>query len=106
MIFGNLVHYAYNTKKLFSDLNISDIDSLSIKEIKSKKLFEIIQNTTISTSLKNRKSRGSSGMSEQTRMLSVRIKKILSYKKIIKKQNYEIKKSLDSLSKKVKTLTK
>jgi hypothetical protein len=39
-------------------------------------------------------------------MLSNRIKKVLSYRKIIKKQNSEVKKALDSLSKKVKTLTK
>ena len=83
-----------------------DIDTLSIKEIKSKKLFEIIQKTTISSSLKNRKSKGSSGISEQTRMLSNRIKSVLSYRKIIKKQNSEVKKALDLLSKKVKTLTK
>ena len=105
-IVGNLVQYAHNSKKLLSELDISDIDSLSIKEIKSKKLFEIIQKTTISSSLKNRKSKGSSGISEQTRMLSNRIKSVLSYRKIIKKQNSEVKKSLDLLSKKVKTLTK
>ena len=105
-IVGNLVQYAHNSKKLLSELTISDIDSLSIKEIKSKKLFEVIQRTTISSSLKNRKSKGSSGISEQTRMLAIRIKKILSYKKTVKKQNSEIIKSLDLLSKKVKTLTK
>ena len=105
-IVGNLVQYAHNSKKLLSELDISDIDSLSIKEIKSKKIFEIIQKTTISSSLKNRKSKGSSGISEQTRMLSNRIKSVLSYRKIIKKQNSEVKKSLDLLSKKVKTLTK
>ena len=84
---------------LIPELKIND-------EIKSKKLFEVIQRTTISSSLKNRKSKGSSGISEQTRMLTIRIKKILSYNKTVKKQNSEIIKSLDLLSKKVKTLTK
>ena len=105
-IVGNLVQYAHNSKKLLPELDMRDIDTLSIKEIKSKKLFEIIQKTTISSSLKNRKSKGSSGISEQTRMLSNRIKSVLSYRKIIKKQNSEVKKALDLLSKKVKTMTK
>tara|TARA_B100000029_G_scaffold22593_1_gene22624 strand:- start:48 stop:1508 length:1461 start_codon:yes stop_codon:yes gene_type:complete len=105
-IVGNLVQYAHNSKKLLPELDISDIDSLSIKGIKSKKIFEIIQKTTVSSSLKNRTSKGSSGTSEQTRMLSNRTKSVLSYRKIIKKQNSEVKKAFDLLSKKVKTLTK
>ena len=83
-----------------------DIDSISQKQIKSKSLLDLIQNTTISSSLKNRKSKGSSGTSEQIRMISHRSKKILLYKKTVRKQNTDVKKAFDALTKHVKTLTK
>jgi len=105
-IVGNLVQIAHVSKKHISELDIDDIDSITQKTIKSKKLLEIIQNTTISSSLKNRKSRGSSGISEQTRMISQRTKKIALYKNNIKKQNVAVKRAFDSLSRRVKTLTK
>ena len=89
-----------------SEMCIRDRDSITQKTIKSKKLLEIILNTTISSSLKNRKSRGSSGISEQTRMISQRTKKIALYKKDVKKQNIVVKRAFDSLSRRVKTLTK
>ena len=105
-IVGNLVQIAHISKKHISELDIDDIDSITQKTIKSKKLLEIIQNTTISSSLKNRKSRGSSGISEQTRMISQRTKKIALYKNNIRKQNIAVKRAFDSLSRRVKTLTK
>ena len=105
-IVGNLVQIAHVSKKHISELNIDDINSISQKNIKSKKLLDIIQNTTISSSLKNRKSQGSSGISEQIRMISQRTKKIALYKKTVKKQNDAVKKAFDSLSKRVKTLVK
>ena len=105
-IVGNLVQIAHVSKKHISELDIDDIDSLAQKTIKSKKLLEIIQNTTISSSLKNRRSKGSSGISEQTRMISQRTKKIALYKKNIKKQNIAVKRAFDSLSRRVKTIVK
>ena len=105
-IVGNLVQIAHVSKKNLSDLNIDDINSVSQKTIKPKKLLDLIQNTTISSSLKNRKSKGSSGLSEQNRMISQRTKKITFYKSSIKKQNTSVKKAFDLLSKRVKTLTK
>ena len=105
-IVGNLVQIAHVSKKHISELSIDDINSISQKNIKSKKLLDIIQNTTISSSLKNRKSQGSSGISEQIRMISQRTKKIALYKKTVKKQNDAVKKAFDSLSKRVKTLVK
>ena len=105
-IVGNIVQLAHVSKKHISELDIDDIHSISQKSIKPKKLLELIQNTTILTSLKNRKSKGSSGLSEQTRMIAHRTKKIISYKNSIKKQNTAVKKSFDSLSKRVKILTK
>ena len=105
-IVGNLVQVAHVSKKHISELDIDDINSISQKDIKSKKLLEIIQGTTILSSLKNRKSKGSSGVSEQTRMIAQRTKKLVLYKNSIKKQNTAVKKAFDLLSKRVKTFTK
>jgi argininosuccinate lyase len=105
-IVGNLVQLSYNSKKLLSGLELEEIESLEIKDIKSKKLFELIQKTTISSSLKQRKSKGSSGTSEQTRMIKQRTRKIVTLKKSVKAQNDSIKKSLTLLEKRVKALTK
>ena len=105
-IVGNLVQIAHVSRKHISELDIDDINSISQKDIKPKKLLEIIQSTTISSSLKNRRSKGSSGTSEQIRMIAHRTKKIALYKNNIKKQNAIVKKAFDLLSKRVKTLTK
>ena len=105
-IVGNLVQLAHNSKKLLSDLDINEIDCLDIKEIKSPKLFKLIQKTTISSSLKQRKSKGSSGISEQTRMIGQRTKKVIKLKSSVLAQNDNIKKSFSQLEKRVKALTK
>ena len=105
-IVGNLVQLAHNSKKLLSDLELSEIESLRIKDIKSTKLFELIQKTTVSSSLKQRKSKGSAGTSEQTRMIGQRTRKLVTLKKSVKTQNDNVKKSLTFLVKRVKTLTK
>ena len=105
-IVGNLVQFAHNSKKLLSDLELSEIESLRIKDIKSTKLFELIQKTTVSSSLKQRKSKGSAGTSEQARMIGQRTRKLVTLKKSVKTQNDHVKKSLTFLEKRVKTLTK
>jgi len=105
-IVGNLVQLSYNSKKLLSDLELDEIESLQIKGIKPRKLFELIQKTTVSSSLKQRKSKGSSGTSEQTRMIGQRNRKLVTLKNSIKTQNDNVKKSLILLEKRVKTLTK
>ena len=105
-IVGNLVQLSHNSKKLLSNLELDEIESLQIKEIKLEKLFELIQKTTISSSLKQRKSKGSSGTSEQTRMIGQRNRKLVTLKNSIKIQNDNVKKSLTLLEKRVKTLTK
>ena len=87
-------------------MELNEIESLGIKEIKTNKLFELIQKTTISSSLKQRKSKGSSGTSEQTRMIGQRTRKLVTLKKSIKTQNDNVKKSLTLLEKRVKALTK
>ena len=105
-IVGNLVQLSHNSKKLLSDLELDEIESLQIKEIKTRKLFELIQKTTVSSSLKQRTSKGSSGTSEQTRMIGQRNRKLVTLKNSIKTQNDNVKKSLILLEKRVKTLTK
>ena len=105
-IVGNLVQLSHNSKKLLSDLELDEIESLQIKEIKTRKLFELIQKTTVSSSLKQRTSKGSSGTSEQTRMIGQRNRKLVTLKNSIKTQNDNVKKSLTLLEKRVKTLTK
>ena len=105
-IVGNLVQLSHNSKKLLSDLELDEIESLQIKEIKPRKLFELIQKTTISSSIKQRTSKGSSGTSEQTRMIGQRNRKIITLKNSIKIQNDNVKKALTLLEKRVKTLTK
>ena len=87
-------------------MELNQIKSLEINEIKSEKLFEIIQKTTISSSLKQRKSKGSSGTSEQIRMIGQRTRKLVTLKKSVKTQNDSVKKSFALLEKRVKTLTK
>ena len=105
-IVGNLVQLSHNSKKLLSDLDLEEIESLEIKDIKSTKLFELIQKTTITSSLKQRKSKGSAGTFEQTRMIGQRSRKLVTLKKSVKTQNDSVKKSLTLLEKRVKTLTK
>ena len=105
-IVGNLVQLSHNSKKLLSDLDLEEIESLEINDIKSTKLFELIQKTTISLSLKQRKSKGSAGISVQTRMIGQRTRKLVTLKKSVKIQNDSVKKSLTLLEKRVKTLTK
>ena len=105
-IVGNLVQLSHNSKKLLSDLDLDEIKSLEIKDMKPTQLFQLIQKTTISSSLKQRKSKGSSGTSEQTRMIGQRTRKLVTLKKSVKTQNDSVKKSLTLLEKRVKSLTK
>ena len=105
-IIGKLVQIAANSKKGLNQLTLDELNSIKIREIKSSKLMEIIQETSIISSLKDRKSKGSSGLSEQRRMIIQRNKKIMIYTKKIKKQNASIKQSFDALSKKINTIIK
>ena len=105
-IIGQLVQIATNSKKNLDQLTLDELSSIKIKDIKLVKLMDLIQETSIISSLNERKSKGSSGLSEQKKMIIQRNKKITTYNGKIKKQNMAIKKSLDMLSKKIKILTK
>jgi len=106
-IVGKLVQEAYRTKKPLSNLTTAEIKKC-IKDIsvESKIVSEIIKSTTITSSLKDRISEGSSGFSEQKRMISSRMEKINTYRTNITKRDNKITNALGILSKKVKELTK
>ena len=106
-IIGLLVKAAHKSRK-----SISALTKLEVKNvIKGEKvdlelLMKLIQSTTVMSSLHDRKSQGSSGISEQKRMITHRIKKIDMYQKEVKKRSNKVQNSLDNLNKKVKTLIK
>ena len=68
--------------------------------------MKLIKCTTITSSLHDRTSRGSSGISEQKRMVKHRLGKINAYQTGIKKRSNDVQNSLNKLNKKVKALTK
>jgi archaellum component FlaC len=68
--------------------------------------MELIQSTTIISSLHDRKSQGSSGISEQKRMVKDRMGKINVYQTGIKNRSNQVQNSLNNLNRKVKQLTK
>ena len=76
------------------------------KEVSLKLLMELIQSTTITSSLHDRKSQGSSGISEQKRMIKDRMGKINAYQRGIKNRSNQVQNSLNNLNRKVKELTK
>jgi len=104
-IVGNLVKTAHSSKKPLEELTIDEIKR-STKGIDSKQIKKIIDSTSISSSLENRISQGSSGTSEQKRMIQFRVGKINAYKTGITKRNNEVKTVFSNLSLKVKSLTK
>ena len=67
---------------------------------------EIIKSTTITSSLKDRVSFGSSGYSEQKRMIDNRIQKINEYRTKTTKRENELSESLSKLDKKISFLTR
>lgn len=106
-IVGQLVQTASNSKKSLLALSVQEIKN-SVKEdvIKINDLYKIIHSSTIASSLTLRVSQGSSGRSEQKRMISDRKKKIQAYRIGISKRTNEIKIAFENLTKKIKTITK
>jgi len=106
-IIGRLVKIAHKSGKPISELNKSEIKKeIKAKEVSLELLIELIQSTTITSSLHDRTSQGSSGISEQKRMIKHRLGKINVYQTGIKKRSNDVQNSLNKLSKKVKALTK
>ena len=106
-IIGRLVKIAHKSGKPISELNKSEIKKeVKGKEVSLELLIELIKSTTITSSLHDRTSQGSSGISEQKRMIKHRSGKINAYQTDIKNRSNDVQNSLNKLSKKVKALTK
>ena len=106
-IIGRLVKLAHKSGKPISKLNESEVKKvIKDKKVSLKLLMELIRTTTLTSSLHERKSQGSSGISEQKRMIKDRMGKINAYQTGIKNRSNDVQNSLNKLSKKVKALTK
>ena len=106
-IIGRLVKIAHKSGKPISELNKSEIkNEIKGKEVSLELLIKLIKSTTITSSLHDRTSQGSSGISEQKRMVKHRLGKINVYQTGIKKRSNDVQNSLNKMNKKVKALTK
>lgn len=106
-IVGNLVHAAHKSDKSLPELTLSDIEKeIKQKEFDSKKLIKIISSINAASSLKNRSSLGSAGISQQRKMITSRTAKIQKYRANMKKRASQISSTSKELARKVKNLTK
>lgn len=106
-IVGSLVYTAHDSGKPLGKLDIEAI-SRTVEGTKTdpKLVQDVIQNTTITSSLKERKSFGSSGYGEQKRMIEDRMKKINSYRiRAMKRQN-DLANALENLHSNVQKIIK
>ncbi|MEK0348979.1 MAG: lyase family protein, partial [Nitrosopumilus sp.] len=101
-IAGILAQLAHQSKKSISKLTFSEIKkSVVDTKIDPKIVSKIVSSTTVVSSLKDRKSYGSSGYAEQKRMISDRIQKINNYRIDITKRENKINSSIGDLEKQV-----
>ena len=99
-IAGVLVQLAHNSKKPISKLTTLEIKkSVEGTKIDPKIVSKIISTTSVVSSLKDRKSFGSSGYDEQKRMISDRIQKINTWRSDMSERDNKIKSSIDELQK-------
>jgi argininosuccinate lyase len=106
-IIGRIVKLAHISGKPMSKLSESEVKKVvKNKEVSLKLLMKLIRSTTLTSSLHERKSQGSSGISEQKRMTAHRMKKIEKYQTGVKKRSDAVQYSLNQLDKKVKKLTR
>lgn len=106
-IAGSLVQQAHNSKKALKQLTNNEIKkSVEGTKVDPKIVSEIIQSTTTTSSLKDRISQGSSGYSEQKRMISERIEKINDNRTALSHQENQISNALQELDKKISELIK
>ncbi|MBC8515999.1 MAG: argininosuccinate lyase [Nitrosopumilus sp.] len=104
-ISGVLVQLAHNSKKPISKLTLSEIKkSVADTKVHPEIVSKIISSTTVVSSLKDRKSFGSSGYDEQKRMISDRILKINQYRSDVLRRENKINASIDDLKKQVKAI--
>jgi len=101
-ISGILVQLAHQSKKSISKLSSSDIKKSVIgTDVNPKIVSQIISTTSVVTSLKTRKSYGSSGYDEQKRMISDRIQKINNFRILLTERENEIRLSIEDLQKQI-----
>ena len=106
-IIGRVVKLAHKSGKPISKLSESEVKKvIKSKEVSLKLLMELIQSTTLTSSLQARTSQGSSGISEQKRMTADRMNKINMYQAGVKTRSNAVQNSLNKLNQKVKQLTK
>jgi len=106
-IIGQIVKLAHKSGKPISKLSESEVKkAIKSKEVSLKLIMKLIRSTTLTSSLHDRKSQGSSGISEQKRMTAHRMKKIEMYQTGVKKRTLAVQNSLNQLNKKVKQLTR
>jgi len=106
-ITGELVQKANESKISLNKLGIKEISKIAKgNKTDPKLIFKIIHSTTITSSLNDRKSFGSSGFGEQKRMIIDRMQKINIYRTKMTKRENDISKALENLSNKISELTK
>ncbi len=99
-ITGRLVQQAHESKKPLNKITPGEIEGVD-----SGVIAEILHSVTVSSSLRDRTSQGSSGFAEQRRMIRARKKTINARRTEITRRDNEISNSLDELSRRVKELT-
>ena len=106
-IAGQLVQMAHQINKPLAKLTLYEIEqSLADVDVDLQMVAKIIASTSISASLKERISQGSSGFSEQKRMIKQRKSKINKHRTKITQRDGQIINSLEHLSSKVQDLIK
>ncbi|WP_371504564.1 argininosuccinate lyase [Nitrosopumilus adriaticus] len=106
-ISGILVQLAYQSKKPISKLTLEQIKkSVSGTKVDPKIVSKIISSTSVVSSLKDRKSLGSSGYDEQKRMITDRIQKINEYRTNVTKRENKINSSIEALTKQIDEIMK
>ena len=99
-ISGVLVQLAHDSKKPISKLTTLEIKkSVEGTKVDPKIVSKIISTTTVTSSLKDRQSFGSSGYAEQKRMISDRTQKINIWRSDMSKRENKIKSSINELQK-------
>ena len=97
-----MAQLAHQSKKSISKLTFSEIKkSVVDTKIDPKIVSKIVSSTTVVSSLKDRKSYGSSGYDEQKRMISDRIQKINKFRIDVTKRENKINSSIEDLEKQV-----
>jgi argininosuccinate lyase len=104
---GKLVQTAYESKKPLSKLTLAEIGkSVKEKDVSASKLLKMVSSVDANSSLTQRRSTGSSGFSEQKRMITTRNTKVRQYGAVITKRTNQISFAIEKLAQRTQTLTK